>query len=181
MSVPTDSTGAALPPQERPSAELLRAYGDMLFLAFRSPRHGVMPLAGLRAYLEPPLTLGQFRIFRFDDVPRGMFTWAWMTPEAERRLILGEPLRPEDWQGGDRLWIVDLVAPYRGLTASMVRWLMVRGRFTDRSFLFRRVGADNRTRRIVQIDFRAERLSRVMSEEEFFAAAGDLPSGRGPD
>ncbi|MBK1634425.1 toxin-activating lysine-acyltransferase [Rhodovulum adriaticum] len=181
MSGLTDSTGTPLPRLEQPSPNLLRAYGDMLFLTFRSSRHAALPVAGLRTFLEPPLTLGQFRIFRFDDVPRGMITWAWMTPEAERRLITGEVLRPEDWHGGDRLWIVEMVAPYRGLAASMVRWLMVPGHFTDRSFLFRRVGDDNRTRRIVHIDFQADRLSRVMTEAQFFAAADDdLPAGRPP-
>ncbi|MBN2906004.1 MAG: toxin-activating lysine-acyltransferase [Rhodobacteraceae bacterium] len=173
-----DSTGRVLPPVESPAPEVLRAYGDLLFLAFRSPRHSQMSVAELRAYLEPPMELGQFRIFRFDDVPRGMYTWAWMTPEAEERLITGAPLRPEDWSGGERLWIVDLMAPYRGLTSSIVRWLMVPGHFTDRSFLFRRVGDRNQTRRIVHIDFRRARLSKVMTEAQFAAAADSLPSGR---
>jgi cytolysin-activating lysine-acyltransferase len=179
MSAGHDSTGAALPREERPSPDMLRVYGDTAFLAFRSPRHGRMPVATLRAYLEPPLLLGQFRIFRVDDVPRGMYTWAWMGPEAERRLISGAPLRPEDWHGGDRLWIVDIIAPYRGMTASMVRWLMKPQNFTDRSFLFRRVAEDDSTRRIVHIDFERERLSRVMSEAEFLAEQEFLPSGRG--
>ncbi|MEX5728533.1 cytolysin-activating lysine-acyltransferase [Rhodovulum iodosum] len=174
----TDATGAALPAVEAPSADLLRAYGDMAFLAFRSPRHGAMSVGELRRYLEPPLTHGQFRLFRFDGVPRGMYTWAWLTPEAERRLIVGDPLDPEDWAAGERLWIVDLIAPYRGLTSSMVRWVMVPGHFTDRSFLFRRVDSENRTRRIVHIDFRRARLSKVMDEAAFLAAQPRLPPGR---
>lgn len=167
MTVMTDAYGVALPDIESPSPERLRAYGDMMFLAFRSARHSRMAVSQLRSYLEPPLLLGQFRLFRFDGVPRGMFTWAWLSPEAERKLVTGEQFAAEDWNSGDRLWIIDMISPYNGLTASMVRWIMVRGNFTKDDFLFRRVSDDNQTRRIVHIDFRAPKLARTFSSEEF--------------
>jgi len=167
MSKLTDAKGQALPDIEAPGPERLRAYGDMIFLAFRSPRHAQMPVGLLRHYLEPPLVLGQFRLFRFDGVARGLYTWGWLGPEAEHRLITGAPLAPEDWNSGKRLWIVDIMAPYKGLTASMVRWIMAPDHFTDEEFFFRRVDDNNRTRRIVHIDFRRERLSKVYSEDEF--------------
>lgn len=162
-----DSHGHTLPDSESPDPNRLRAYGDLLFLAFRSPRHARMSVDQLRAYLEPPLLLGQFRLFRFDGVARGMYTWAWLDAQAERRLITGQPLAPQDWTSGDRLWIIDIMAPYKGLTGSMVRWIMQRGHFTDTEFFFRRVGADNRTRRIVHIDFRRPDLAQVYSEAAF--------------
>ncbi len=174
MTSLTDSAGRALPEIETPNAERLRAYGDMMFLAFRSPRHMRMPVAQLRDYLEPPLLLGQYRLFRFDGVPRGLYTWGWLGAEAERRLIGGSPLRLEDWSSGERLWIVDIMAPYKGLTASMVRWIMQKGHFTDEEFFYRRVGKDNRTRRIVHIDFRRDTLAEVHSEDSFLAAQEGL-------
>lgn len=169
MTELVDSAGLPLPPSEAPSPESLRVYGDMAFLAFRSTRHSQMSVATLRTYLEPAVESGQFRIFRFDDVPRAMYTWAWLGPEVERKLIEGEPLTRSDWQSGPHLWIVDLIAPYRGLTASIVRWIMQRGNFAERDFYFRRVEGDNRTRRIVHIDFDATRLSRVYGDAEFLA------------
>ena len=96
-----------------------------------------------------------------------MFTWGWLNGEAEEKLITGEALEPEDWQSGDRLWIIDLIAPYKGLPASLVRWIMQRGNFSEDQFWFRRVADDNSTSRIVHIDFDRDRLSRVMGEEEF--------------
>ncbi|WP_371036568.1 MULTISPECIES: toxin-activating lysine-acyltransferase [unclassified Rhodosalinus] len=162
-----DSLGRTLPDVESPGPERLRAYGDMIFLAFRSARHARMPVAQLRSYIEPPLLLGQFRLFRFDGVARGLYTWAWLGAGGERRLITGEQLTPEDWNAGDRLWIVDIMAPYRGTTASMVRWIMRKGHFTDEEFFYRRVGDDNRTRRIVHIDFRRQDLAKVYSETAF--------------
>lgn len=162
-----DSAGRALPVIESPSADKLRVYGDLAFLAFRSPRHQTMTLAETRRYFEPPVELGQFRVFRFDDVPRGMFTWALMNKTSERKLVTGAALEPADWQSGNRLWIIDILAPYRGLTASMVRWIMVPGNFTDKSFRFRRVGPDNSTRRIVHIDFHRKSLSKIQTADQF--------------
>lgn len=162
-----DMQGNTLPSVETPSEERLRVYGDMLFLAFRSPRHAAMPVAVLRQYLEPAVETGQFRIFRFDGVPRGMFTWAFLNAEAEEKLITGAPLDPADWRSGEHLWIIDLIAPYRGLMTSIGRWMMQRGNVTDREFRFRRVTGENETRRIVHVDFDRPRLSRVMTEREF--------------
>lgn len=167
-----DSEGRPLPDAEAPTPERLRVYGDMMFLAFRSPRHAGLSVAGLRTYLEPPIEAGQFRVFRFDGVPRAMYSWAWLDAAAERKLITGEPLDRGDWQSGDHLWIVDLIAPYRGLTAQIVRWIMQRGNFAERDFYFRRVGDENETRRIVHIDFDAERLSRVYDGPGYLARIG---------
>lgn len=153
---------------EFPSQEKLRVYGDVMFLALRSQHHSRMQVINLRAALEPPIELGQFRIFRFDDVPRGMFTWAYLGPEAEARLVAGEPLAPQDWASGERLWLIDLIAPYKGMAAAMTRWVMVPGNFARREFLFRRVSDGNRTRRIVHIDFeRPESKARFLSPADF--------------
>jgi len=162
-----DRTGQTLPPGEMPSPEKLRVYGDMAFLAFRSSRHAHMPVGVLRTYLEPAVELGQYRLFRFDEVPRGMFTWGYLNAEAEEKLITGEPLAPEDWQSGDRMWIIDLIAPYKGLMQSIGRWMMEKGNVTDTRFSFRRVTGENQTRRIVQVDFSADRLAQVLTEETF--------------
>jgi cytolysin-activating lysine-acyltransferase len=138
---------------EMPDASKLRVYGDILFLAMRSPRHLDMPLGILRESMEPPVELAQFRIFRFDEVPRGMFTWARLNRAAEERYLRGGRLDPDDWTSGDRLWIIDLIAPYRGMAAGMVRWIMQPGHFTDGDFRFRRVEGKAATKRIVHIDF----------------------------
>ncbi len=172
METRIDSSGRVLPAIELPSTDKLRIYGDMLFLAFRSKRHAAMTTATLRAWIEPPVELGQFRLFRFDDVPRGMFTWARLDRAAERKMIEGGTLSLEEWQSGDRLWIIDMIAPYRGLTASIGRWVMKRGNFTDGEFLFRRVKNANTTRKIVHVDFNAKRLARILDDEAFLKEAG---------
>ena len=165
----TDSTGLALPEIETPSDEKLRVYGDLTFLAFRSARHRAMSLATLRTYLEPPIELGQFRVFRFDGIARGMYTWAWMDAEAERKLIEGVPLDPQDWRSGEALWIIDMIAPYRGMASSMVKFIMTPGNFTDYNFYFRRVKGGNTTARIVHVDFRRARLAHILTDADILA------------
>jgi cytolysin-activating lysine-acyltransferase len=160
------------PAVEYPDAEKLRIYGDIAFLAFRSLRHREMPLGILRESVEPPVELGQFRIFRFDEIPRGVFTWARLSAEAERDYLRRGRLDPDAWNSGDRLWIIDLIAPYRGLAAGMGRWLRKPGNFTDTAFRFRRVEGRDRTRKIVHVDFhRPEGTARVYDDADGYLAA----------
>lgn len=163
-----DSKGRELPRSETPDDATLRAYGDAIFLAMRSPRHAPTTVAALRAALEPPLVLGQYRIFRFDGVPRAVITWGWFSPEVEKRYVAGEALNPEDWRSGDRLWLVDMIAPYRGLATSLGRWIMTPGNFAEREFLFRRVRDGNRTRKILHVRLdRPHDKAEILSDLDF--------------
>ena len=165
----TDATGDPLPPEETPSPEVLRAYGDAMFLAFRSPRHAGMDVANLRAAFEPPLVLGQYRIFRFDEVPRAIYTFAFLSPEGERRYVGGQVLRPADWRApGGRLWLIDIIAPYRGLMASLGRWIMEKGNVSDTGFLFRRIEGERGTRRITEARFENGRKRLIVRKEAEF-------------
>ena len=168
MTELTDAKGLLLPAVETPSADVLRAYGDFFFLAMRSAHHRSMTTATLASSAVPPIMANQYKVFRFDGVPRGLFTWAWLSPEAERRYVSGELLLDTDWRSGEHLWIIDLIAPYRGLTASMVRWITVPGNLTQKDFRFRRVENGKATRRIVHIDFnRPGALSRIETAADF--------------
>jgi cytolysin-activating lysine-acyltransferase len=47
--------------------------------------------------------------------PVGLVTWARLAPQAEAQLVDGGGLPHErDWSSGDRVWIVDVVAPFGG-------------------------------------------------------------------
>ena len=47
--------------------------------------------------------------------PFAFASWAFLNEEAEQRLFTGQRrLGPGDWKAGDRLWLVDLVAPFGG-------------------------------------------------------------------
>ena len=164
----TDEKGLLLPPRETPSPDMLRAFGDYVFLAERSARQRGMPVGTFADSIVPPIMANQYKIFRFDGVPRGLFTWGWLSEDVEKRYVAGEGLSASDWRSGDRLWIIGLVAPYRGLTASIVRWIMVPGNLTKSDFRFRRVRDGKLTRRIVHIDFnRPGALSKIETDSDF--------------
>jgi cytolysin-activating lysine-acyltransferase len=155
---------------EFPTEDKLRLYGDFLFLAMRSAHHRQMNIANLHMAFEPPLELGQYKVFRFDGIPRGLLTWAWLGPEAERKFIQGGELSPDDWRSGDHMWLIDLIAPYKGLITGMSRWVMQKGNLTERDYYFRRVVKGNRTRRILHVDVtRAKGKAQVMQKADFAA------------
>ena len=62
-----------------------------------------------------PVMLQQFRLFYDKDKPIGVALWAKVNEETEDRLKAGNArLRPQDWKSGDRLWIVEIIAPFGG-------------------------------------------------------------------
>ncbi len=164
-----DSTGKSLPPVETPSADLLRAYGDAMFLAFRSRYHSKMNVGNLRAAFEPPLVFGQYKIFRFDGVPRAILTWANLSKEAERKYISGEGLLPSDWNSeSGRLWVIDIIAPYRKLMSGVWDWGMVPGNLSETGFLYIRPEKDRDRRRVVEVRFdRRPKKLRLLDLSQF--------------
>jgi len=87
--------------------------GAMLYLAGLSKFYRTRPLPKAVSQFEVPLRLKQYHIFRSGGFPRAFMTWAALTDEAEHRFaIKHEAIRPEDWNAGASMWIMDLVAPF---------------------------------------------------------------------
>lgn len=91
----------------------LADYGAMMFLAGLTSHHRAQSLAQVMHYLEPPLRLGQYRIFRTGEHPRAFITWAGLSPDVERSFAVEHlPLAQEQWNSGSSVWLVDFVAPF---------------------------------------------------------------------
>lgn len=91
--------------------------GEMTWLLTQSPLHRHFQIGDLEWLVMPALLTEQFYLFRDAGRPVGLATWAKCGPEAERKLDGGmiEPgnrLSLDEWRSGDRLWLVDLVAPF---------------------------------------------------------------------
>ncbi len=94
---------------ERQLADL----GAMYFLTSMSPFHRGRSIAESIAALEPPLRLGQYRLFRSQGHPRAFMTWAGLDDAAEWQFAVDhQPLRPEQWNTGSSKWVIDLIAPF---------------------------------------------------------------------
>jgi cytolysin-activating lysine-acyltransferase len=91
--------------------------GEMTWLLTQSPLHRAMQIGDIEWLCMPALLKRQFYLFRDGDRPVGLALWAKCAPEAERKLDRGmiEPenrLTLEEWDSGDRTWLVDLIAPF---------------------------------------------------------------------
>ena len=62
-----------------------------------------------------PVLLRQFRVFYAPDRPIGVALWGYVSDVVEERLKTGQArLAPADWKSGEKLWLVDIVAPFGG-------------------------------------------------------------------
>ena len=89
--------------------------GEMTWLLTQSRQHSALAVADLEWLIMPPLIHRQFYIFRDGERPVGLALWARCNRAAEEKIEdgLGQSgLSVEDWNSGDRLWLVELVAPF---------------------------------------------------------------------
>lgn len=99
-------------------------FGAAVWLWMQSASHRDAPLHTLKALLLPAIKTRQFVLVEEAGKPVFYLSWANMSVEAERRYMSSPPVcMPEaDWNSGDRMWILDWVAPF-GHTKTMKRLL----------------------------------------------------------
>ena len=91
--------------------------GEMTWLLTQSPLHRALRIGDIEWLAMPALIHRQFYIFRDAERPVGLALWAKCDAAAEEKLQGGmiEPenrLTLEQWISGDRIWLVDLIAPF---------------------------------------------------------------------
>ncbi len=63
----------------------------------------------------PPLVLDQAKLYLRDNAPIAYVSWAKLSDTvAKRYRAAPHQLAATDWQSGDQVWIVDLLAPFGG-------------------------------------------------------------------
>ncbi len=118
----TAATDEAPPPKSNASAQPAspgEVVNQVLGLMLLSPAHKHLFIADLEWLVLPPVMARQFRLFRKDGRVIAYASWALLTEEAETRFSDGgtrgvRRLAPADWTAGDRLWLVDVIAPFGG-------------------------------------------------------------------
>ena len=96
---------------DRTSAEIR---GAVSYLLSRHQTYRRLSFSSLCAWVDPAIDLGQIRVFydQHGRRPVGYVTWAFLTSEVEMQWQ-SDPtfiLHQSEWNEGDRLWFVDLVA-----------------------------------------------------------------------
>ena len=111
MSEAREDGGAVAPPT------VSHILGEMTWLLTQSPLHKALAIGDLEWLVMPALILRQFYVFRDADKPVGLALWAKCDETAANKLDGGmiEPenrLTLEEWNSGERIWLVDLIAPF---------------------------------------------------------------------
>jgi cytolysin-activating lysine-acyltransferase len=88
--------------------------GSAAWLWMHSKSHHNFPLHAMPVLLLPAIKRRQFVVAIDSGRPVFYLSWANLSEEAERRYLANSPLlMPEaDWSCGDRMWILDWVAPF---------------------------------------------------------------------
>lgn len=91
--------------------------GEMTWLLTQSPLHKAFAIGDLEWLIMPAIAHRQFYVFRDGEKPVGLALWAKCDSQAEGKLEAGmiEPenrLTLDEWKSGDRIWLVDLIAPF---------------------------------------------------------------------
>ncbi|PQA87546.1 toxin-activating lysine-acyltransferase [Hyphococcus luteus] len=119
--------------------------GEITWLMSQSPTHKHFAIGDLEWLVMPAILLEQFRVFHGEKQPVGFALWAQFSEEAEARFKAqveagqGARLRPQEWKSGDRLWLVDLVAPQATPENKLVEAMLadlVQNVFGQRKFKF---------------------------------------------
>lgn len=152
------------------------AFGQIAWLLGQSPLHRELPIKTLERSFVPPIIKEQFRMFRFgplpggdapealqavglgkeqvEQLPLGVAIWAHLSDEAEAKLDRREPLELDDWNSGDRTWVVELISPFatpqNRLTEIMLADLAA-GPFAERPFKLHRTDASG-MREVLTVD-----------------------------
>nr|WP_314524881.1 toxin-activating lysine-acyltransferase [uncultured Brevundimonas sp.] len=87
--------------------------GEITWLMTQSPIHKQLFIGDLEWFAMPAILVEQFRIFYGPNSPAAVALWAMVSEETEERLKAGaHKLRADEWQGGDRPWLIELIAPF---------------------------------------------------------------------
>jgi cytolysin-activating lysine-acyltransferase len=89
--------------------------GEIVWLMSQSALHKQLFISDTEWLVMTPMLLQQFRLFYDKQKPVGVIFWASVSEEVEARLAAGTTrMRPQDWKSGDRLWVVEAIAPFGG-------------------------------------------------------------------
>lgn len=90
--------------------------GYVMSLIAQSPRKDGNQISYLNSILSPALQTRQICfLFNEDGTPVAYLIWAHLAPDVEERVLKSfrfDFLHVSEWNEGDSLWLVDLVAPH---------------------------------------------------------------------
>lgn len=131
---------------------LAASYGEIVSVLMRSPHYKHYSLADLEWLVLPPLLAKQFTLAEARTIegsipaPVGVALWARVSEEVDKKLSsdLDRPLRlrPDEWTGGDILWLIGAIGAPEVVKAMVER--MGEAVFDGKPFKLRAHGKDGK-------------------------------------
>ncbi len=98
-------------------AKITEVLGEALLVLLNSNAHRLnFFISDVEWLLLAPISKEQFRLYKDkEEKPVGLILWAFVNEEVNKRLEMGiGKLGFNEWNSGDILWIIDLIAPLGG-------------------------------------------------------------------
>jgi cytolysin-activating lysine-acyltransferase len=125
------------------------ALGNAVWLMMNMPNYRHVFLSDLEWMVLPAILLNQYRLFNADGKVVAFAAWAYLSEAVEKRLQEADPrLAPAEWKSGDRLWLIDLFAPFGHAEAALAE--LRQSAFAGKSFKMHRRNPDG-TRVVVEM------------------------------
>jgi cytolysin-activating lysine-acyltransferase len=146
MTMPAEDAGA----RHSQPVTVSHVFGEIVWLLSQSRHHTHLTVHDMNWLVMPAVQLRQFHIFREGERPVGVVLWALLDEPAEQKVMRGlrdgSKLEESDWTAGDRLWLVEFVAPFANQENRQAEVMMadlVTGRFANRAFSLMRTDPAN--------------------------------------
>lgn len=148
---------------------LENAFGVAAYLASRTVSHKFLFAQDFEWLITPAITLNQYKIYRQKDNnnPLAFVSFANITEEVEKRILSGNrKLAPQDWNAGNKLYLIDIISPY--LSQKDVLEQLAKTDFADKDLFLTRIKGKNEGLETVRL---ADLLAEFKKQEEEAKAA----------
>lgn len=133
--------------------------GETVWLLSQSSGHADVTAVEMNWLLMPPILRRQFHMFREGERPIGAAIWAMLDEAGEQKVMkglreTGAKLDDAEWTAGDRLWLIELIAPFATVEnrhAELMMADLITGPFSKRAFKMLRKNPDSGESQVVSI------------------------------
>lgn len=143
------------PKRATPPRTQAHVLGEIVTLLAQSPAHKHLFVADLDWFIGPPMMVGQFRVIYAEERPVALALWASVSEEVDKELLAGRMrLKPTEWKSGDRLWLMELIAPSFASDAEQAKKLLAtvaREVFSSKPFKMLRLNPETRLPETVEV------------------------------
>lgn len=121
MTEKSPEAALAVLEQAKDALAKLPILGPALWLYAKDPVKKFMFLGDTDWAVLPPIVLDQCRLYTKSGLPYAFVTWAFVNDTVDARLRSSQAkIAPHEWKSGEHLWIIDAVAPFGQLEATLM-------------------------------------------------------------